>query len=251
MKVNAFYFSIATIIAGSAAQAGGYIAPVVEIAEPIVAEEAAPLWQGGYVGGSLGYAFQGEDVVGLHETATATSADRFLGDVGELKLKGVNGSLRAGYGWQRNDWVFGPELGFDFGSIEDSVSGRLAPRGYVPTDVEAESKIKNVISLTGKLGYVVRPDVLLFGKAGVARADIEYRLSGADESGETYSGNSDYKKTGYIVGFGAEKRINEKFTVTGEYEYANFGKETREFQGIHTEATPKYNNIKVGLNYRF
>ncbi|MBA4492304.1 outer membrane beta-barrel protein [Paracoccus sp. S1E-3] len=251
MKINAFLFTSAAVLTGSAAFAGGYIAPVVQEVVPVVEVAQAPLWAGGYVGGTLGYAFQGEDRVGYHETATATNAERFLGDAGELKLKGVNGGIRAGYRWQRDAWVFGPELSFDFGSIEDSTSGRLTPGGYVPFEMKTESKVKNVAALVLKGGYLVKPDLLLFTKAGVARADIEYRASFVDDDGDTGSGEADFKKTGYIVGVGLEKRVSEKLSVSGEYEYANFGKETREFGALHTEATPKYHNIKIGVNYRF
>ncbi|NHF73577.1 porin family protein [Paracoccus sp. 12-3] len=251
MKINAFPFAAAFVFAGSAALAGGYIAPVVEQVVPVVDAAPAPLWAGGYVGGTLGYAFQGEDRVGYHETATATNAERSLGNAGELKLKGVNGGIRAGYRWQREDWVFGPELSADFGNIEDETSGRLTPGGYVPFEAETESKVKNVVSLVLKGGYLVKPDLLLFTKAGVARADIEYRASFVDDNGIASSGEADFKKTGYIVGVGLEKRVSEKLSVSGEYEYANFGKETREFGDLHTEATPKYHNIKIGVNYRF
>ena len=44
---------------------------------------------------------------------------------------------------------------------------------------------------------------------------------------------------------------SDKLSVSGEYEYANFGKETLNFDNLETEATPKYNNIKIGVNYRF
>ena len=251
MKINAFLFTTAAVFAGSAAFAGGYIAPVVEEVVPVVEVAETPAWAGGYVGGTLGYAFQGEDRVGYHDTATATDPERSLGNAGELKLKGVNGGVRAGYRWQRENWVFGPELAFDFGNIEDSTDGRLTASGFVTTDVETKSKVKNVASLVMKGGYLVKPDLLLFTKAGVARADIEYRANFVDIDGNSSSGEADYKKTGYIVGVGLEKQVSEKLSISGEYEYANFGKETREFDGIHTEATPKYNNIKIGVNYSF
>ncbi len=249
MKINAFLFTAAAVLTGSAAIAGGYIAPVVETEAPLVVEEAAPAWAGAYVGGTLGYAFQGEDRYGLHDTSEDPAA--FLGNIGTMKLSGVNGGVRAGYRWEKGSWVFGPELAFDFGSIKDDVGAPLTLSGGVAADMEGESKIKNVASLVMKGGYLVKPDLLLFTKAGVARADIDYKLSGVDEDGDTFGGSAGFKKTGYVVGFGLEKRVSEKLSVSGEYEYANFGKETRNFDNLETEATPKYNNIKVGVNYRF
>lgn len=249
MKINAFLFTTAAVFAGSAAFAGGYIAPVVEEVVPVIEVAETPTWAGGYFGGTLGYAFQGEDRYGLHDTSE--DPDVFLGNIGTMKLNGVNGGVRAGYRWEKGSWVFGPELAFDFGSIKDDVSAHLAPQDYVPADMDGESKIKNVASLVMKGGYLVKPDLLLFTKAGVARADIDYKLHIVDEDGDTFGGSADFKKTGYIVGVGLEKRVSDKLSISGEYEYANFGKETRNFDNLETEATPKYNNIKIGVNYSF
>ena len=228
------------------ATAGGFTPPVVDagVVAPIV-ETASSDWQGAYGGLTLGYAFNGKDEVGF---SGSTGNE---GDLGTLELNGVNGGLRVGYRWQRGNWVFGPELAFDFGSIKDDVGAPLTLSGGVAADMEGESKIKNVASLVMKGGYLVKPDLLLFTKAGVARADIDYKLSGVDEDGDTFGGSAGFKKTGYVVGFGLEKRVSEKLSVSGEYEYANFGKETLDFDNLETEATPKYNNIKIGVNYRF
>ncbi len=235
MKLNFFKSVVAAaplaIIAG-AANAGGFIAPVVEPTIAPVLETAAPAdWAGGYAGATLGYAFSGEDRFGL------ANGEDFRGNVGTLDLSGANAGLRVGNRWQRDNWVFGPELAYDAGKIEDTVNGTVDGVAH-----EGTSEITGVLSLTAKVGYAVSPDVLIFGKSGVARADVDYSLDGV---------NQDYSKTGYIVGLGVEKRINDRWSVTGEYEYANFGKEDRVFGDTTTEATAKYNNIKVGLNFRF
>lgn len=231
----------ALTLSAVAANAGGYTPPVVEtgVVAPVVETVPVGDWAGGYAGLTLGYAFGGDDKVGLHDE------DGFAGDIGELKLKGANAGVRAGYRWQRNNWVFGPELGFEGGNIKDSFSGS-------DEDLSAsfEGKIKNVLALRFKTGYTVRPDTLVYGIVGVARADVDYTLRATDG---TFSGSlkENIKRTGYILGLGVEKQINEKLSVTGEYEYANFGKEHIGFGDLTTAATPKYNNVKVGLNFKF
>lgn len=219
-----------------AAQAGGYVPPVVD-AEPVVpvtVETVAGAWQGGYAGLTLGYAFKGDDRVGITETAT----DDFLGDIGEAELKGANVGARVGYRWQRGNWVFGPELGVEGGDIKADTSG-VSQDGFVG---DLESKVNHMIALRFKTGYAVRPDMLVYGIAGVGRVDMDYELNGVEDS---------FSKTGYVLGMGVEKQINEKWSVTGEYEYANFGKEDLQFGAVDTEATPKFSNIKVGVNFRF
>lgn len=234
MKKIAFATASLTIGA-SAAYAGGYAAPVVEpVVAPVVVEAPVGDWQGAYGGVTLGYAFKGDDRVGITDTAT----DSFLGDIGEAELKGANAGLRLGYRWQRGNWVFGPELGIEGGDIKGDTTG-VTDSGFAG---EMDSKVNHMVALRFKTGYAVRPDMLVYGIAGVGSIDVDYELNGVEDS---------FSKSGYIVGLGVEKQINDKWSVTGEYEYANFGKEDLEFGAITTEATPKYNNIKVGVNFRF
>lgn len=214
-----------TFGAALAANAGGYVPPVVEpvVVEPVV---AAPVgdWQGGYAGLTLGYAFGGDDEVGLNGT-----------NVDTLEVSGVNAGVRVGYRWQRDRWVFGPELGFEGGNIDDSFS----TDGY-----DAESKIKNVLALRLKTGYALDNGMLVYGTIGAARAKVDYSIGGTDI-------DDTYTKSGYIVGLGVEKMLTERMSVTGEYEYANFGKEDLSAGGVSTEATADYHNVKLGLNFKF
>ncbi|RDW13090.1 porin family protein [Paracoccus thiocyanatus] len=241
-------FASLSLGASLAANAGGFVAPVVDsgVVSPVI--ETAPVadWAGGYAGLTLGYAFGGDDRVGFHETATGD----YLGDVGKLELSGVNAGVRVGYRWQRDRWVFGPELGFEGGNIDDTMSFENTLGGTT----EVTSKIKNVLALRMKTGYVVQPDLLVYGVAGVARAKVEYNVAGTDGSGGSMSEDSDFSKTGYILGVGVEKKVTDRMSVTGEYEYASFGKSTRNYVadgGVSTQATPDYHNLKLGLNFKF
>ncbi len=223
------------VAAAVAANAGGYSAPVVEAAvAPVVEVVPAGDWAGAYAGATLGYAFGGKDEVGVN----APGANSGMINSDKLKLNGANAGVHVGYRWQKDRWVFGPELGFSGGNIKDS---------FDDGTIEASSKIKNVLALRMKTGYEVKPDLLVYGIAGVARAKVDYEVAGAGADIK-----DSFSRTGYVLGLGVEKKLNERMSVTGEYEYANFGKETLEdAAGNTTKATPKYNNIKVGLNFRF
>ncbi|QFG38268.1 outer membrane immunogenic protein [Paracoccus pantotrophus] len=210
-----------------AANAGGFTPPIVDsdVTAPVV-EAPAGEWAGGYAGLTLGYAFAGDDAVGVNGTT-----------VDKLELGGANAGVRLGYRWQRDRWVIGPELGFEAGNVKDSFS----TAGY-----DAESKVKNLLALRLKTGYVLNSDVLLYGIAGVARAKVEYSITG---NGAAI--RDDYSKTGYVVGLGAEKKLTDRMSLTGEYEYANFGTENLSDGTFDTNATPDYHNLKLGLNFKF
>jgi len=213
----------ATVFTISAAHAGGYIAPVIEV-EPLVT--AAPSWQGAYVGATLGYAFGGDDRIGNRPPGA---------DLGKAELSGANLGLRLGYAWQRDRWVYGPELGITGGSIKDS---------FDTVDGRFESKANHMLALRLKAGYLVQDDTLLYGIAGWQRGDFTYDDLGTDV---------DYDADGYVIGLGVEKRLSERWSVTGEYEYANFGRTdvTLPVSGGASVATPEHSNVKLGVNYRF
>lgn len=244
MKVNVFCLSaVAAFGIGSTAIAGGYIAPIVE-QEIVIVEPTAPLtWKGAYVGGTLGYAFAGDDEVGYARN------DNVFYNSDTLEISGINGSIRAGYRTQftgrTRDWVVGAELGFEAGSIEDS---------FTDGDFSAENSINNVLALRVKTGVLNNAkDTLFYGIMGVAQADFDYRIEGVDGASEFGIDSTGETQTGYILGLGVERKMNERLSVTGEWEYANFGKETLGEDGFpySTQMTPKYHNLKVGLNYQF
>ncbi len=242
MKINPFHFALAVALAGTAASAGGYIAPIVETVGPIVVVEETPAWQGGYVGATVGYAFNGDDKVGYARNGNIFASP------GTLEIAGANAGIRAGYRWQftgkTREWVIGAELGYEGGNIDDSFDSN----GF-----EAENSINSVLALRVKTGVLNNAgNTLFYGILGVAQADYDYRIAGVDGTTAFGVDTEGETATGYIVGLGVERKLNERLSVTGEWEYANFGKETLDGGiGYTTEMTPKFHNIKVGLNYQF
>jgi outer membrane immunogenic protein len=240
MRAGFLIASLAVSLIGgmAAAHAGGYTPPVVDAptAAPVI--DAAPLsgWGGGYAGLSLGYAFSGKDDVGIRTSSGIRSAPD------DLKLSGANAGVHVGYRWQMGGWVFGPELGYEAGGVSDSVSAG----GY-----DAESKIKNILALRVKTGFEFRPGTLVYIVAGMARAKVDYVVESSGTAGSIALDDS-YTKTGTIIGLGAEKRLTERMSLTGEYEYSSFGKETlQDGLGASTQATAKFHNVKLGLNFNF
>ena len=221
----------------ASAQAGGYAAPVVEVepATPVVVEPAVGNWQGGYVGATLGYAFGGDDRIGLFRPA-----DSLIGNLGDAELSGANIGVRVGYRWQRDRVVFGPELSYQGGDISDDFDFALGGVGAG----DFESEVDSVLAIKFKTGYQVRPDTLIYGIAGYQKGDFTYS-SGDNEA--------EYDADGYVIGLGAEKMVSERMSITGEYEYSDFG--TTEVDvttgGVYTNATPSFHNLKVGVNFKF
>ena len=225
------------------ASAGGYTAPVEPIVVAPAAEVASPLaWQGGYVGATIGMAGLGDDRVGI-----AQFDGPVLARAGELEAGGLNYGLRAGYRIQRvvrnRNIVFGAELGLEGGDIGDEIS----EAGY-----DSNFEVDKVLALRFKTG-ILNPaqDTMFYGIAGVARGDFNMSINGTGAAGAVALDES-FSNNGYIVGLGVERKLNANWSVTGEWEYANFGKtHLEDATGKSTEATPDYHNIKLGVNYSF
>lgn len=238
--------SSAAVLAAGSAMAGGVIGPIVETA-PIEIAPAPVIgaWEGAYAGGSLGYILGTEDELGLAllSGGEQVSRDTNLGDLG---LSGATLGLHGGYRWQRDRWVFGPELGAEFGSVDDEISFTLDG-----ADASAKSEMNNVITLVMKTGYAVDPQTLVYGTFGIARGDFDYTLS-VDGASNTQG----FTATGVAAGLGAERMVNDRMSVFAEYQYRDFGNETVNFDAgagdvRSTRASVSMSTIKIGANFKF
>lgn len=226
MRNNLIAASVAALLSVPAAHAGGFVAPVLDVEPAPVVTPAPSDWQGGYAGITLGYAFGGDDDIGVRPPG---------GDIGNAELSGANAGLRLGYRWQRDRWVVGPEVAYVAGDISDDFDFGVGG--------EFESEVNNLLGLRLKTGYLVRPDTLVYGIAGWQKGDFTYNVNGNSE---------DYDADGYVVGLGVERQLTERMSLTGEYEYSDFGSTDVDIvPGATSVATPSFSNVKLGLNFRF
>lgn len=249
MRYSSFLaISALGLISGvSGALAGGYVAPVADpvVAAPVIEAASVSNWAGGYAGGSIGYAFGSDDEIGLDLLEGGALIDR-ANDLGSVDLKGLNAGLHAGYRWQRGNWVFGPELWVEGGSIDASDRVSFGNDAF-----DVESSVNYIAGLQFKTGYTVDPQTLVYGTAGVVHGDFDYKLGRSDDSiTESYS------ETGYSLGLGVERKLRDNLSVFAEWQYRNFGKTEVSYdigddQTILTRATPEHHNVKVGVNFSF
>lgn len=216
-----YVLGTALLVAAAPAFAGGPVNPVPEI-EPVAPPAVAPAtpFAGAYVGADLGYGFAGKDEVG----GTVPEA--------ELDLSGALGGLHVGYRWQPGVFVWGIELGIEGGDLKDS-------------DGDSSSELKHAATLRAISGWTPNDDTLLYGFAGVTRAKFDYA------AGAPINFDGDVSATGYVVGLGAERLLNDRWSVRGEYRYSDFGKERIETATGTSNVTPEYHSLRVGVNYRF
>lgn len=198
-----------------------------------------------YLGLAGGYGAGGDDRFGL-----TTPAGLF--DIGNQDLSGSYGELRGG--WRGvlparggRDFVYGFEVGYQFGSLEDSVSARISG-----VDLQGGTNVSDVLAIRLRNGVTNRSgSVLYFVSVGYVWGDIETTNSiAAGGSAQNFSVTD--RRGGYSASIGAEHKLTDDWSITGEYEYVQFQSQTIEFSsGFSTKSTPKYGGLKFGLNYTF
>lgn len=245
MRLSMFVSATAMMVAAGPVLAGGFVAPEVQI-DPITIAPApvAGTWAGAYGGGSLGYIMGTDDQLGLATIRNGEQVSR-ANNLGDLGISGPSFGLHGGYRWQRDNWVFGPELGFEIGSVDEEVTF-----AYGADTASSKSELNHIITLVMKTGYTVDPQTLVYGTFGLARGDFDYTLA--------LNGRSETKgftATGIAAGLGVERMINDTTSVFAEYQYRDFGNETVNFTDgadtLSTRASMSMSSIKVGANFRF
>jgi len=185
-------------------------------------------WTGFYVGVHGGYGWSDEVTTGITGVGTVTTSSS--------DLKGGFGGGQIGYNWQlAPSWIWGIEADAAGASIK-----------YSETIVgfgSAESKIRALGSVTGRLGYAVN-NALFYAKGGWGWADN--RVS-ATIVGVGSASDSQFH-SGWTVGGGLEYGFAPAWSAKVEYQYYDFGHETY-FNGLELGA--KIHTIKGGINYHF
>lgn len=198
-----------------------------------------------YLGVSGGYAMGGEDRFGLRTPSGVIG-------IGDLDLRGGYGGIRGG--WRGvlparggRDYVYGVELGYDFGSLDDEVTTQIGG-----STVTGGSEVSDVLSVRFRNGLTNKSGrVLYFLSVGLVRGEVRTTSSISSGSGVQSFEEKD-RRNGFTASIGAEHYLSENWSVTGEYEYVQFDSKDVQFSnGFSTKPSAKYRGLRFGLNYKF
>ena len=174
---------LSTTAAGAALAGNPAPAPEQPVVYQPAAQPARPFWEGGYVGGQLGYAYGEFDLNGSFDSDS------------------VIGGLNAGYLFDLgNDWYTGPEFQYDWAdvTVTDPNTGNSA-------SFDEMARLKAIVGKAVGNGMV-------YGSVGYAYSDF-------DGVGTFFDGGGD----SYLVGLGYDHRVSENWTVGAEYMHHSFG----------------------------
>lgn len=138
----------------------------------------------------------------------------------------------AGYDHQIGNWVVGGLADVDYVGTGDLVFG-----GKVGTNYDLDW----VATARVRAGFLPNDKLLLYGTGGVA-------LAGAQSA--FFFTAIDSPRVGYVVGAGAEYRVNANWSVKGEFLHHNFGDAAPAGNGVYS-LRPTLNSGKIGVACRF
>jgi hypothetical protein len=193
-------------------------------------------FDGFYLGAQVGAEQLNSDNTGPRATGT-----RKEDDIGGL---GVSGGPFFGYGKTFSKFYVGAELEADFSSTDPSSSKKPGGRKF---SINKEYSF----GASGRLGYVLDDNVLLYGRGGFVQSRFDTSLT--TDIGATFG--QPESEIGARFGVGAEIAATPNTFVRLDYTYTNYGGYQVQFTDSTFTGTDTFDNdetlFRVGLLYRF
>jgi outer membrane immunogenic protein len=135
----------------------------------------------------------------------------------------------------------------------------VGPTGFTSQE---NPTFKNISTLTGRLGYVVNNNWLIFGKGGWARTEFSGSGSTLNPAGILVTTvTTGDKINGWTIGAGVEWAFAANLVAKLEYDYANFGTTISSIASLTVpggvagtglgSSPATIQMVKAGLAYRF
>jgi opacity protein-like surface antigen len=205
-------------------------------------------WSGFYIGAHAGYGWGRDpftEPFGTGGVLTGVDSNGFVG------------GFQAGGNWQRGAWVGGLEIDLSGTGIKGSTTGTVATSPADSDTVTRTDKFELLGSARARLGYLVRPDILVYGTGGLAwthvtRAFDEVSVSGGSAS--TFTSSNPSWRFGWVAGLGGETRIqNSNWLARLEYLHYDFGDSGSSFGSSPGTTSGHLTNnvVRAGLSYQF
>jgi outer membrane immunogenic protein len=211
-------------------------------------------WTGCYIGGNVGGGWsriRQSDVGKVSPPAVLNPAF----DFGSAEDSGFIGGGQIGCDYQfQGNWVVGVQGKFDFGDID---SAHALPA--FPTFTSSD-RVKNMFTVTGRLGYLVTPALLAYVRGGGAWARTSSFINATTPVAFLSESAVDIDRSGWTVGGGLEWMFAPGWSMFGEYNHLDFGRSNINYvrgplavvnaeDVVRTKLTVQ--QALFGINYKF
>jgi len=134
---------------------------------------------------------------------------------GTTTLKGRDNGVAygagVGYDFRRGNTVFGIDANVDDANTKECIAAGTE---------RACIKANRDLSIGGRIGYVVAPQVLLYAKAAYTNVRIAASYTNSAAAANNFSGHDD--RDGYRIGGGAEFALTANLFAKAEYRYSDY-----------------------------
>lgn len=280
MKLAAYSILLCFISSVSALAADISSSRPTQIMQPV-----AQKWTGTYAGLNVGGTWSNNSTINTTTfplNGSVVSPAQLTGSVPIPNSLGFIGGGQIGY----NQLLFLSESSFIVG-VEADIQGianssdagklyrvasydRYGKSQRMSSDLSASTSIDYLGTVRGRLGYLLTPNLLVYGTGGFAYGDINLKLSNFQSYTDIpplLSGIDSISQTqvGYSAGGGAEWMLSSNWSAKVEYLYYDLGHTSSSFINnlfypdgrIRNYTTTQFSNrfdgnvIRVGVNYHF
>jgi len=223
-------------------------------------------WTGFYVGLNAGTGMA-DYTGGLSGFSAGLSPAVTAGTVPAALTVGPDGPIAGaglGYRWQTGAFVIGAETDFQGSLLNGGTTTTLpAAGGFFSTTTNASERLLWFGTARARAGYLVAPNILLYGTGGLAYGEAResyYLASTGGLPAGTFGGSTNATRFGWTAGAGAEWKMTENISFTTEYLRVDLGTSTLTAPGltgaglgsvISYRFHDAYNIFRGGLNYQF
>lgn len=217
---------------------------------------SAPMynWSACYIGGNFGGVWSSKTFNDPSGAATGVAGT----DLGSHTASGAGGGGQLGCDYQAGWVVFGFQGLFD---LANASSNNTWPVGLAFVNT---TNIHWFSALTGRIGFVPTPRVLVYAKAGGAWVGDDHTIQGPLGNAVLFTASP--SRSGWTAGVGVEWGFAANWSVFAEYNYAGFGSTSVRFApltgvgpftgfgapaGLPINIQQNVNLFLVGLNVRF
>jgi outer membrane immunogenic protein len=174
-----------------------------------------------------------------------------FGPPGASPSGGIVGG-QAGYNWQWGPVVGGLEVDFSGADLSQTSTFFLPSSA---STFSSQTKIDELASVRGRLGYLILPSLLVFGTAGLGYGHSQFTTTQLMATGFE-SEASDADQFGWVAGAGLEWKFWNNWLLRGEWLHYDFGR-TSEFDnvlngtGININERTTVDVGRAALSYKF
>jgi outer membrane immunogenic protein len=129
---------------------------------------------------------------------------------------GLLGGAQLGYNWQMGPLIYGLEADFSISDIGFSESGTVCDPGLGCVSASVNGSIDWMATVRGRAGYLIQPNFLFYGTAGlgIAHGSASASVSGFGLTEKAAVTDTEWD---FVYGVGIEGKINQAMTLRIEY----------------------------------